>query len=145
MRLDAHFDAGLAVALGQPDVAEDKTRKALNQVQDGLNLELDGWFPWFDLSNRLDTQSADRKPAIFCFGLQRSASVSGMNQAIRAVHSGGRASGGDGLSSQSSRPRRPPLRSELAPPVRIGAPSVFSSFSLPSRGSGSPVLTHKFC
>jgi hypothetical protein len=47
VRLHRDFDAaGLAVAVAvEPDILENKSRKALNRVQNGLNLQLNSWFP----------------------------------------------------------------------------------------------------
>ena len=47
VRLDGDFDAtGLAIAMAaEPDVAENKSGKMLNRVQNGLNLQLNSWSP----------------------------------------------------------------------------------------------------
>ena len=65
MGFDADLDVFLALLSGEADLAINKTGEALNPVEDGLNVELDGWPPWLNLDNRLETRSDDRKPAIF--------------------------------------------------------------------------------
>ena len=65
MGFDADLDVFLALLSGEADLAINKTGEALNPVEDGLNVELDGWPSWLSLDNRLETRSDDRKPAIF--------------------------------------------------------------------------------
>jgi len=60
MGFDADLDVFLALLSGEADLAINKTGEALNPVEDGLNVELDGWPPWLSLDNRLETRSDDR-------------------------------------------------------------------------------------
>ncbi len=68
-----------------------------------------------------------------------------MNQACLAVHSGGGASGGDGLSSPLLAAPPVATRNGLAPPARIAAPTPVPHSLLQEGHSDSAILTHRLC
>lgn len=122
------LDVLLALLAGEANLAVHETREGLNPIENGLSVELDGWPPWLDFGNGLQTQSADRKPAI-SFNFFRGPKCR-MN----------RARGSEASLESSVRPEDP---THHHPPARRPSLEDLRPPEIPHRGATGPNHLHR--
>jgi len=93
-----------ATVLPEPDLPVNETDKVLNPIQNGLNLELNSWSPgWLFFTNRCETTSDHRRPAISFTFFPHPASALLLKAARALRRSGTRSAGAASFRASSSR------------------------------------------